>query len=312
MRAGGVVVLPERIELRLQLEHRCGTRSGGEPPFQGLVKPLDLALSLRVVGSAILLPDVQGGEDVLEFVASAAVAGGVDAAVVGQGRRGRAVGLDGGEEGVHHVAASDGPVGGAAEQQAGVVIEPVQDLHVRSVGQAPVSEVGLPGLVGLRGLEPDVGALWAFAGLGSDQPGGVQDAADRGCRRGGESFLPQMPGDRDRAGIGARRDQHLPQLHDPITNPVGDRVRAGQRGPGSGVEPVKTFVPVAGEEPMEILPRHPMFGRGRGDRHLPGDDLQHHDTMLRRHPPLSPMTRLTCRRSPVAYVANPHTSRGTM
>lgn len=35
----------------------------------------------------------------------------------------------------------------------------------------------------------------------------------------------QVPGDRDRSGIGARRGQRDPQLHDPVPNPIGGRVR---------------------------------------------------------------------------------------
>lgn len=92
----------------------------------------------------------------LERVSSAAEAGGVDAAVVGEGRGGDPVFLGGGEECGDDVVAGDGGVGGAGQQQSGVVVEPVQDLHVGAVGEAPVGEVGLPGLVGLGGFEPDV------------------------------------------------------------------------------------------------------------------------------------------------------------
>lgn len=46
-----------------------------------------------------------------------------------------------------------------------MVIEPVEDLDVTAVGQGPVGEVGLPTLVGLGGLEAQVGAFRAFAWL---------------------------------------------------------------------------------------------------------------------------------------------------
>ena len=60
------------------------------------MEALDLALGLRVAGVAVLLGDAEEREQVLEGVPPAAEAGGVDAAVVGQGRGGEAVVLDGG------------------------------------------------------------------------------------------------------------------------------------------------------------------------------------------------------------------------
>ena len=115
MRAAFVVVGPECVELLLQLGDGRGGCLSGQPSLEGLVEPFDLALGLRVVGCAVLLADVQDSEGVFERVAAAAVAGSVDAAVVGEGGRGRAVGLDCGEEGVHHDVAGHGAVGGAGQ-----------------------------------------------------------------------------------------------------------------------------------------------------------------------------------------------------
>ena len=113
----------------------------------------------------------------------------------------------GGEEGVDDVVAGDRGVGGAAEQVAGVVVEPVEDLDVGAVGEAPVGEVGLPALVGLGGVEAAVGGAGSFAWLGDDQAGGVQDAADRGGRRRPVALVLEVPGDRDRAGVQAVRGE---------------------------------------------------------------------------------------------------------
>jgi hypothetical protein len=70
-------------------------------------------------------------------------------------------------------------VAGAGQHEPGAVVGPVQYLHVRAVRRAPVGEVGLPGLVGLRGLEPDddSGALYEDASLsyvGIASHGGLQ------------------------------------------------------------------------------------------------------------------------------------------
>jgi hypothetical protein len=102
---------------------------------------LDLALGLRMAGVTVLLRDTQGREQVLEAVLPADEAGGVDAAVVGQRGGREPVFVDVVAEAGQDVIAGDAAVGGAGQQQSGVVIEPVQDLDVAAVGQGPVREV---------------------------------------------------------------------------------------------------------------------------------------------------------------------------
>ncbi|MDZ4235168.1 MAG: hypothetical protein U1C73_15725, partial [Dietzia sp.] len=60
-------------------------------------------------------------------------------------------GPEGGDDG----GSGDGLVGGDGQGVAGVVVEPGEELGVAAIGEAVVGEVGLPGLVGLLGLEPD-------------------------------------------------------------------------------------------------------------------------------------------------------------
>ena len=150
-----VVVVPEAVELVLQGGEVVRGWLGGEPALEGLVEPLDLPLRLRVEGAAVALLDAEACEELLEAVAGAGDAGGEDAAVVGQGRGGGAVGGDGGGEGLDDGGAGDGLMSGAGQQQPGVVVEPVEDLDVGAVGEAPVGEVGLPELVRLVRLEAD-------------------------------------------------------------------------------------------------------------------------------------------------------------
>ena len=130
-----VVEVLEPVELGLQFGEGGGRWLLGEPLLQGLVEAFDLALGLRVAGVAVLLLDPQGGEQVFEGVAAAGEAGGVDRAVVGQGRGGWAVGVDVGGEGVHDIVAADSGERGERQQQPGVVIEPVDDLDVGAVGR---------------------------------------------------------------------------------------------------------------------------------------------------------------------------------
>ena len=109
---------------------------------------------------------------------------------------------------------------GGAEQVAGVVVEPVQDLHVTAVGQTPVGEVRLPGFVREFRLEAAVGAAGPLVGVGDDGAVAGQDPRDR-RRRDVGLFLLQVPGDGVRAGVQALLGQVLAELE----NAVDDRLR---------------------------------------------------------------------------------------
>jgi hypothetical protein len=112
-----------------------------------------------MVRSAVLLHDVESPQLVLEMVASAAaagVAGRVDHAVVGERGRGVSVQVTGMPEGVVDDQGGDPGVGPDVQGVAGVVVEPGDDLGLGAGGEAVVGEVGLPGLVGVVGLEADV------------------------------------------------------------------------------------------------------------------------------------------------------------
>jgi len=60
-----------------------------------------------------------------------------------------------------HDGSGDAAMHGDRERVAGVVVDPVEDLHVSAIGQPPVGEVRLPALVGLLGGKPDIGGLGA-------------------------------------------------------------------------------------------------------------------------------------------------------
>jgi hypothetical protein len=71
-----VVSAAEGIELGLQLSEGARHRLALQPALQGLLEALDLALRLGMAGVAVLLPDAQVGEQVLEAVAPAGEARG--------------------------------------------------------------------------------------------------------------------------------------------------------------------------------------------------------------------------------------------
>src|SRR5205085_4281787 len=123
-----------------------GWWSRGHPALEGLVEPLDLSLCLGVAWGPVLLANTEQRQDVFESVAPTGEPGCVDASVIGQGRGRRPVFVHVVEEYGHHAIACDGLMRGAGEQIAGVVIEPVEDLHIGPVSQPAVDEVRLPHL----------------------------------------------------------------------------------------------------------------------------------------------------------------------
>ena len=196
-----VVGEPEGVELRLQLAEGPGCGSLPEPALEGLVEAFDLALGPGMAGRPVLLADGEVREQGLEGVASPGEARRVDRAVVGERGGGPAVGVAGRAERGHDIVVADPPKGPAAEQVAGVVVEPRADLDLAPIGQAPVGDVGLPQLVGRRGLEAQPRAAWALVRLRRDQPRGMEDAPDGRGRWDRPALALEMPGDHDRAGI---------------------------------------------------------------------------------------------------------------
>jgi hypothetical protein len=135
-----------------------------------------------MVRPAVLLHDAEPVQLGLERVPAAGAAqtaagqsGGVDHAVVGERGCRESVQVTGLPEGGQHDGSCDSGVGGDVQGVAGVVVEPGDDLGVgaRSAvgsGEPVVGEVGLPGLVGLLGFEPDVGRLGSLGRVGVTVP----------------------------------------------------------------------------------------------------------------------------------------------
>lgn len=163
-----------------------------------------------------------------------------------------------------------------------------------------MGEVGLPTLVGLGCLEAEVGALGAFAWFRGDQPRGVQDPADRRGRGGVQSLAFEVPRDRDRAGVVTGGGEGAAEFDNPFTDLAGGLLRARLRSPRSWVDSGESALTVAGQKPVQMLTVDAVLHRRCGDGQLPGDNTEDRDLMLRHAPTLSPMSRLTCRLSPVA------------
>jgi len=202
-----VVVVDERVELCLEFNDGCRGGLGAEPLLHRLLESFDFAAGGWMVRSAVLLTDSVFDEFVLEAVAAGAPevgeAGGEDQTVVGQGGERDPVFGDGVAEGGHDGGSGDALVGGDGECVAGVVVEPGEDLDVLAVGEAVVGEVGLPGFVGLFGLEADVGGLRFLLRLRDDKVVSAQDPVDRRSGDGDVVVVLEVPADRVGAGIEA-------------------------------------------------------------------------------------------------------------
>lgn len=131
----------------------------------------------------------------------------------------------GGAEGGEHDRGGDPGVGAHVQRVAGVVVEPADDLHVGGVDQPVVGEVGLPALVGLVGLEPQVGGLGSFPGRGDYRSGAEEDPVDRGARQLDLMAMSEVPADGVRAGVEASLAELLAQPQHLV-----DYVRAGRVG----------------------------------------------------------------------------------
>ena len=163
VRAPVVVFVAESVEQHLELGDRGGLDGlGAQPLLEGLLEPLYLPAGRGVVGSGVLLDDVQTPQFGLEAVAAAFSAGqpgGVDHPVVSECRGRDPVLRNGFTERDDHDRPGDPDMRGDAEGVAGVVIEPGDDLYVRAgpavrAGEAVVGEVGLSALVRQFGGEP--------------------------------------------------------------------------------------------------------------------------------------------------------------
>jgi hypothetical protein len=170
-----------------------------------------------VVGSGVLLSDVECVEEALVAVAAAPTPGepgGEHRPVVGQCGGRHTVGFQGLRECVDDDRAGDSTVGGDRQGVAGVVVEPAQDLHILAgptvgTGELVVGEVGLPRLVGLLGDEPDVGGAGAFARVRSDQAVGGEVPGHGGARDRDVMVVLQVPADCVGPGVEALRGELL-------------------------------------------------------------------------------------------------------
>ena len=100
-----------------------------------------------------------------------------------------------------------------AESAAGVVVEPGEDLDVGAICEAVVREVGLPGFVGLVGLEADVRGFRFLGGFGCDEFSTADDAVDRRAGQVDAMVMVEVPSDRVGASVEALCGEGSAELH---------------------------------------------------------------------------------------------------
>lgn len=128
VRPGRVVVAGEAIQLLLQVGERPRGGLSGQVALERLVQALDLAAGLGVVGPRVLGRDPQPLElDLQEHLATAR-GGGEDGAVVAKQAGWGAVQGNSHAENVDYVSGLDGRESPRGQEQAGVVVDHVEDL----------------------------------------------------------------------------------------------------------------------------------------------------------------------------------------
>jgi hypothetical protein len=173
-------------------------------------------------------------------------------------------------EGGQHDRTGDADVGAEVQGVAGVVVEPSDDLGVRTgcaVGprEPEVGEVGLPGLVGLLGLEPDVGALGPLGRVRGHLPGADQDPVDRGSRQRDLVAMLEVPVDGVRARVEAGLVELFAEPQDELDPVLRGGAGAGLRGARARFEGGLALVAVAGHESADPALGDPV---GTGDLRL--------------------------------------------
>jgi len=134
-----------------------------------------------------------------------------------------------------------------------VVVDDVEDLHVRAVCERPVSDVSLPPFVRLVDLEPDERASRPFLGLGDDKATEGEDPPDRRDRGSHAVVLSEVERDRVGARIQALLGQGLPQLDDLLFELDRGPVGAPSRSPAPRLQP---YLPFCLEPPDQFV--HPL------------------------------------------------------
>nr|WP_241432181.1 hypothetical protein [Ilumatobacter nonamiensis] len=198
---------------------------GAEPLLHGLLEAFDLAAGGRMIGSRVLLHDTETHQERFEAVASTAAAAGEPGreveAVVGQRRRGNTQLSNGVGERVDHDRCRHPMVCSHREGIAGMIIEPGQHLDVDTIGEADVGHVGLPALVGLFGLEPDVTVPRPLSWGRRHETTSHERAVNRGLRHRHTVMVCEMPTDRSHPRIEPLTRQTSASRDDQIDHLIG-------------------------------------------------------------------------------------------
>jgi hypothetical protein len=139
--------------------------------------------------------------------------------------------LSGGFEGVDDICGLGDRKGSCGDDEAGVVVNEVEDLDVAPGPECPVGDVALPALVG-SAVEADQRRLRAFLGFGGDEPSPCEDLPDRRDRGTVVTAFGEVPVNGPRAGVETGIDKFLTQPDDRVFDVVGCAVGSRVRTPG--------------------------------------------------------------------------------
>jgi hypothetical protein len=236
-----------------------------------------------------------------------AVDRGEHSAVVSEHRGGQSVQFSGLPERRDYITGLVDRAGGRGDQEPGVIIDDVEDLHAGAAGQLPVSDVHLPALVRQVRAEPHVRRSRPFLRLRGDQAAAAQHPPDRRRRRHLVTALGQVPGDRLRPGIQALPSQLLAQRDDLILDLGGQSGRTRTRPLRPRMQALVPLGPVAAQALIHPAPGDAVRGSNLPDAQaLMNNSLHDVADQIRRTPPRR------CPRCPatsVRYLMKRSTSR---
>ena len=133
MASFGVVAVLEFVQLGLKFRDGGDFGLLGKEFFQGLMESFNFSLGLGMSRRTVFLDDAEFVELVFELVTSMLETCGVDDSVIGQGGLWWAIGAHAGEKVVDNYGSCDALECCAAEKETGMVVQPVQNLHVTSI-----------------------------------------------------------------------------------------------------------------------------------------------------------------------------------
>jgi hypothetical protein len=208
----------------------------------------------------------------------------------------------GSAEADHHVGRLERHPGVAAHDEAGVVVDLVEDLYLGSIREGPVGDVELPTFVGLISFEPHETALGTLVRLRSDEAPPAQHPPDRRDRRGLPQAALEMERDRLGTGVMSQFVEFLAHSDDLVLDHSRDPLRTSVRSTRPRHQPRLALDQKPSHQHLDPTARDPVVTSHLALRATLANDRCDHQPRHRHdphpHSEVCTMSRDRCERSP--------------